>query len=70
VELAAEARLLRARALEDVYWARGGKERRDAALAAWRALGAAGARAREAVLRTAALGAKEPLREGARPVCP
>jgi hypothetical protein len=72
-ELAAEARILRARALEDLFWASGGTERvrRDAALAAWRALGAAGdAPAGEAVLRTAALGAKEPSREGSRPVCP
>ncbi len=71
--LAAEARILRARALEDLFWATGGADRarRDAALAAWRAVGAAGdAPAGEAVLRTAALGAKEPSREGARPVCP
>jgi hypothetical protein len=68
-DFAGEARLLRARALEDAYWASGGKDlaRLEAALAAWKALAAGGAG--EPVLRAAALGAKVPSREGARPVC-
>ena len=71
-ELAAEARLVRARALEDGFWSAGGKDpaRLRAALAAWRALAAGGKGAGEPVLRAAALGAKLPSREGARRVCP
>lgn len=71
-ELASEARLLRARALEDAWWAAGGKDRGklDAALGAWKALAARkDAEAAEAAPRVAALSAKEPSREGARPVC-
>jgi hypothetical protein len=63
---------VRARALEDGFWSTGGKDRArlDAALAAWRALAASGrAGGPEATLRAAALEAREPSREGARPVC-
>ena len=69
-DLAGEARLVKARALEDAYWTAGKKDhaRLDAALAEWKALAAAGG-AGEPVLRAAALGAKVPSREGARPVC-
>jgi tRNA A-37 threonylcarbamoyl transferase component Bud32/predicted RNA-binding Zn-ribbon protein involved in translation (DUF1610 family) len=73
-ELAAEARLLRARALEHAFWSFGGSDpaRREAALAAWRAIAAAepGAGGAEAAGRAKALAAAEPTREGARPVCP
>jgi eukaryotic-like serine/threonine-protein kinase len=67
--LAAEARLLRARALEEAFWASEDPARLDAARAAWRA--AAGARegAAEARRRSAALRGKQPAREGARSVC-
>jgi serine/threonine-protein kinase len=71
-DLAEEARVVRARALEDGFWSTGGKDRArlDAALAAWRALAASGrAGGPEATLRAAALEAREPSREGARPVC-
>ncbi|HEY6098327.1 MAG TPA: hypothetical protein VIW03_02790, partial [Anaeromyxobacter sp.] len=70
-DLASEARLVRARALEDAYWSSGGKDRGrlDAALGAWKALAAGGDGAGEPVLRAAALGAKSPSREGARQVC-
>jgi len=72
VELLAEARVLRARALEERFWAggRADRARLDAAMAAWKELAVPGeAGAPEATLRLAALGAKEPSREGARPVC-
>lgn len=70
-DLAGEARLARARALEETFWAAGGKDRArlEQALAAWKALAAAGDGAGEPVLRATALGAKAPSREGAKPVC-
>jgi hypothetical protein len=70
-DLAREARLVRARALEDAFWAAGGKDRSrlEQALAAWKALAAGGDGAGEPLLRATALGAKAPSREGARTVC-
>jgi serine/threonine-protein kinase len=67
---APEARLWRARALEDRFWRGGGRDRAQLAeaVAAWRAA-ADGRGAAEARDRIAKLGRKKPAREGAARVC-
>jgi serine/threonine-protein kinase len=68
--VAAEARILRARALEEAFWASGGDAARlDAARAAWRLVAGGREGAAEARRRSVALRGKLPTREGARPVC-
>jgi serine/threonine-protein kinase len=71
-ELVREARLVRARALEEAFWSGGATNRSAlaAALAAWKGLAAGPRPPPEAVERVAALAARQPSRTGARTVCP
>jgi serine/threonine-protein kinase len=73
-DLAFEALRLRARALEEIFWAAGGADvpLREAAIASWRrAAEAGGPHAAEASARSAALAASPAARDpAATPVCP
>ncbi|MFT3913594.1 MAG: serine/threonine-protein kinase [Anaeromyxobacteraceae bacterium] len=69
-DLAEEARLLRARALEEAYFAAPRERGRlGAAQDAWRAVGTTGRNGAEAKARLRALGAKAPARAKVAPVC-
>ncbi len=71
-ELAREAQLVRARALEEAFWSSGGTDRStlEAALGAWRVLASGAGGLPEAAERASALAGSQPSRAGARPACP
>jgi len=68
-DLREEARLLRARALEEAYFVAPDRARLMAALDAWRILSASGRHVDEAKRRSKALSGAKPVRGSAQPVC-